>query len=118
MSTYKITNITNLAGKRDFKYNSTLDIEYVDKMIKKTVKIKAGDSLFFTVPSLPLSVQKLRIQKLVTVTEISESELAKNINQQKKLNVKKPEIIAQTDVEDYSKKDYKKRGKKVDYSDN
>ena len=40
MNTYKITNITNTVGKRDFKYNSDLNIEYVDNMVKKTIKNK------------------------------------------------------------------------------
>jgi hypothetical protein len=117
MSIYKITNITNLAGKRDFKYNSTLDVEYVDNMIKKVVKIKPGDNLFLTASTLPLSVHKLRIQNLVTVIEINGEELAKTVNALKKVTAKKPEMVIQSEVEDYSKKSYKKKGIKPDYSD-
>jgi hypothetical protein len=75
MNTYKITNITNLAGKRDFKFNSELDIEYVDNMIKKVVKVKPNESIFLTVETLPLSVHRLRVKNLVTITEISKNEL-------------------------------------------
>ena len=46
MGTFKITNITNLASKRDFKYNSILNIDYVDKMAKKIISIKPGDSAY------------------------------------------------------------------------
>ena len=77
MSTYKITNITNLLGKRDYKQNSVLDIEYVDEMLKKTIKLKAGDSLYLTVPTLPLSIHRLRVKKLITVTEVSPSDVEK-----------------------------------------
>ena len=96
MNTYKITNITNLAGKRDFKFNSDLDIEFVDKMVKKTVKIKAGNSVYLTVDSLPMSVHKLRAKNLVSVTEISPKELEISMNETKSKTV-------QTKNEDDSK---------------
>lgn len=83
MNTYKITNITNLAGKRDFKFNSELDIEYVDNITKKTVKVKPGDTIYLTVSSLPLSVHRLRVKNLITVAEVSAAELAKTINNAK-----------------------------------
>lgn len=77
MSTYKITNTTNLAGKRDFKYNSELDIQLVDNMVKKTIKIKPGDSVYLTVSSLPLSVHRLRVKHLVSVIEVSPNDIPK-----------------------------------------
>lgn len=80
MSTYKITNMTNLTGKRDFKHNSVLDIEYVDNMVKKTIQVKPGDSVYLTVPTLPLSVHRLRVKGLIVVTEISEAELVSVMN--------------------------------------
>ena len=76
MSTYKITNITHLAGKRDFKANSELDIEYVDNMLKRIVKVKPGKSIFLTIGTLPLSVHRLRVKNLITVEEVSATELA------------------------------------------
>jgi len=81
MNTYKITNITNLAGKRDFKFNSELDIEYVDNITKKTISVKPGDTVYLTVASLPLSVHRLRVKNLITVAEVSAIELAKTINE-------------------------------------
>lgn len=75
MKAFKITNITHLLGKRNFKENSELEFEYIDGMIKKTRKIKPKETIFLSLPSLPLSLHRLRINGLVTVTEISNSEM-------------------------------------------
>jgi len=81
MNTYKITNITNLAGKRDTNFNKVLDIEYLDNRIKKINKLKAGQSMFLSIQSLlPLSVHRLRIKGLISITEVSAAELAKSMN--------------------------------------
>ena len=72
MSTYKITNITNFLGKRDYKYNSNLDVEFVDNMIKKIVTIKPNDSVYLTISTLPLSVHRLRVKNLITVSEVDD----------------------------------------------
>jgi hypothetical protein len=113
MGTYKLTNVTNLAGKRDFKFNSVLDIEYIDEMMKKTVKLKPGDSLYLTVPTLPLSVHRLRVKKLIVVTEVSAAELenAKTLQPKPKEVVK--EDVAVNNAEEAkktSKKKYSKKG--------
>jgi hypothetical protein len=76
MNTFKITNITNFLGKRDAKANSILDIEYIDNMTKKLITIKPNESIYLTIPSLPLSVHRLRVKNLITVAVISETELA------------------------------------------
>lgn len=111
MSTYKITNITNLAGKRDFKFNSVLDIEYVDGMMKKTVKIKPGDSLYLTVPTLPLSVHRLRVKKLIAVTEVTADELEKAMKAAQPKSEKKVKIEAEDgdDATGVSKKSGKRK---------
>lgn len=75
MITYKITNISNLLGKRDPKFNSTIDIEYIDNMIRKNKTLAPNASLFLTVSSLPMSIHTLRAKNLITVTEINKSEL-------------------------------------------
>ena len=107
MSTYKITNITNFLGKRDFKFNSPIDVEYVDNMMKKGLTVKPGDSVFLTVPILPLSVHRLRVKNLVTVTEISKNELAAL------LESKKPKAVKVAVGEDEApKKSAKKKGVK------
>lgn len=75
MKTFRITNITNLLGKRSFKQNSELEVEYVDGMIKKTLKIKPQETIYLSLSSLPLSIHRLRIKGLVTVSEVSAKEL-------------------------------------------
>jgi hypothetical protein len=113
MGTYKLTNVTNLAGKRDFKFNSVLDIEYIDNMMKKTVKLKPGDSLYLTVPTLPLSVHRLRVKKLIVVTEVSATELEKaQTAQPKPKEVVKESVVAKEDeaAKKTSKKKYSKKG--------
>ena len=109
MSTYKITNITNTAGKRDFKFNSELSIEFIDNMMKKAIAIKPGDSVFLTVQSLPLSVQRLRVKGLVVVTEVSEAELAKTIVEVKPKKTKKIDEEAVKSEEESNKKFAKKK---------
>jgi hypothetical protein len=76
MGTFKITNITHLLGKREHKFNSVLDVDYVDNMMKKTIKIKAGNTVYLTTPSLPISAHLLRVKNLITVVEVSDNELA------------------------------------------
>lgn len=75
MGIYRITNITHTLGKRNAKYNSILDIAYVEKMMNKIIKVKPNDSVYLTVNKLPLSVHRLRVKKLVTVVEISKNDL-------------------------------------------
>ena len=93
MNTYKITNITNLVGKRDPKFNSIVNIEYVDNRIRKIKLLKAGESVFLTVQSLPLSVHRLRIKNLVEIAEVSPAELQKNIEASKPKPKKKPKVV-------------------------
>jgi hypothetical protein len=98
MGIYKITNISNLAGKRDFKYNAKLDIDYIDNMTKKIISIEPGKSVYLTIQSLPLSVHRLRVKNLITVSEINQSELANIVNDD---NLKKPKS---TYIEEQTKK--------------
>ena len=104
MNTYKITNTTNLVGKRDVKYNKVVDIEYIDNRVKKKIRLKAGDTVFLTVNSLPLSVHRLRIKNLITVIEISNTELNKKMEMikpktVKSKTIKKPIILDKYDNE-------------------
>jgi len=88
MTTYKITNVTNLVGKRDPKHNSIVNIDYVDNRTKKTLVLKAGDEVFISVQSLPLSVHRLRIKKLIEIAEVSPAVMKKAAP--KKPETKKP----------------------------
>lgn len=85
MTNFKITNITNTTGKRSMRFNSTLDIDYIDEMKKKTIKIKPGETVFLQIHSLPLSVHKLRVNKLISVIEVTNNELKNNMNIKKSI---------------------------------
>ena len=104
MSTFKITNITNYLGKRDAKYNTSLGIEYVDDMIKKTIDIKEGETIYLTMPSLPISVHLLRVKNFITVTEVGGDEIA-NI---KIKSIIKPIIETAPVIEEQQPKSIKK----------
>lgn len=114
MNTYKITNITNLIGKREKKYNSVLDIEYVDKMTKKIIKVNAGETIYLSIQTLPLSVQSLRVKGLITVTEVDPIEI----------NVSKPKPVEKKTVVDVEEKKIeikpitKKKTRKEEESEN
>lgn len=97
MNTYKITNITNLLPKRDRKFNAVVDMEYVDKMLKKTIKVKPNDSVFLTVPILPLSVHRLRLKNLITVLEVpTKTAMKKPVKAPKK--AAKPKAVKKTEA--------------------
>ncbi len=90
MKIFKITNITNLAGKRDAKFNSTLKIEYISGMKKLSIPVKAGETIFLKTDSLELSIHKLRVNNLIIVSEITEQELNESLNKSKPKIVEKP----------------------------
>ena len=109
MTNYKITNITNTAGKRSARFNSSLDIDYVDEMRKKTVKIKPGETVFLRIHSLPLSVHKLRVRKLVSVVEVSSNEVKNNMNIGKPVAIP---MVVKTETLEESEKTIASTGKK------
>ena len=113
MANYKITNLTNTAGKRDLKYNTTLSISYVDQMQKKTLQVKPGETVFLQIRSLPLSVHQLRVKKLISVVEISANELNNNMNASKPVVVPaKVEIPEEKEVSVETATEKRKTGKK------
>jgi len=99
MNSYKITNITNLVGKRDSKFNTVVDIEYIDNRIKKTIKLKSGETVYLTVSSLPLSIHRLRVKNLISISEINAVELAKTMDDlkpkttEKSKTTKRPVVV-------------------------
>jgi len=112
MSTYKITNITNFLGKRDYKYNSNLDVEFVDNMIKKIVTIKPNDNVYLTIPTLPLSVHRLRVKNLITVSEVDDVILSETSTKETPVKeTPKPEnvLIDQVEIKKIEKKVIEKK---------
>lgn len=96
MNTYKITNVTNLVGKRDPKFNSVVNVEYIDNRTRMVKVLNPSESVFLTVQSLPLSVHRLRIKKLVDIVEISPAELKKSMEVGKPKAAQKPKAAKKT----------------------
>ena len=123
MSTYKILNITDQLGKRDANFESTLKIDYVDGMDVKSVTVKSNEIIYLTVPSLPLSLHRMRIKNWVTIDEIGKKELKKTLaknkrskelkSSDKKVSVKKAVTTTTTTkkIRTYSKKTTTKANK-------
>lgn len=111
MSTFKITNITNLLGKRDQKYNSILNIEYVDNMKKKTITIKPNETKYLTIHRLPISAHVMRVKNLITVTEVSAAEIMHAMNNiaQKSQKTVTSQSNQNEITDDMSKKQNKKK---------
>lgn len=109
MNTYKITNISHLLGKRDHKYNSTLDIDYIDNMVKKVSQLRPEESLYLTVNTLPLSLHRLRIKNLIDVVEVSPDELKSIL--QVTAPKPEPEVVNAPMVEKDAKKKNTRRKK-------
>jgi hypothetical protein len=112
MSTYKITNITNTIEKRNINFNSILNVEYIDGMKKKGIVIKPNETIYITISSLPISVQRLRIKNLVSVIEVDSTELNKAISKIKPKTIK---AIKSSEIEPKLKEKYynlKRKNKK------
>jgi hypothetical protein len=113
MANYRITNVTNLAGKREIGFNSTLSIDYVESMMKKSISIKPGETVFLQISSLPLSVHRLRVKKLITVVEVSDSEMKNNLNASRPMVIPKGvETAEETEKRITTSTPKKKTGKK------
>ena len=115
MANFKITNITNTAGKRSARFNSILDIEYDDAMQKKTIKVKPGETVFLQIHTLPLSVHKLRVKKLISVSEISNNELRNSMNVGRPAVI--PVVIETPEETEMEKRNKKKVSKKTHESE-
>ena len=96
MNTYKITNITNLLGKRDFNYNTTLNIDILDGMLRKNIEVKPSMSVYVTLNKLPLNIHRLRIKGWVSVSIVGENEL----NEVKKKKDKTKKTVSSENIEE------------------
>lgn len=92
MKYFKIKNLTNTFKKRDARANTALDITYIDKMVKKNKKIFPDEILFLELLALPLSIHRMRINGLVTVSEISKDEFLSEQKKSSPKKVVKPEV--------------------------
>jgi hypothetical protein len=117
MGYYKITNITNTFSKRDVFFNKTVEIEYIDRMTKKTYSLKPADSMYLSVVALPMSVQKLKIKGQVIVSEIDKDFFktgVENKQQEEKKVVEQQHVDKSIDTDTKNKKKSNTKQKKND----
>lgn len=120
MSTFKIVNITDTLGKRDPNYNSTLKIDYNDGMNRKTILLDPNKTTYLTIPSMPLSIHKMRMKKWIIVDEINKKELKKQMDSQKQTPTpppnKKVTTTTTTKKKTYRRKSSSSKSKTSKYS--
>lgn len=85
MAYYKIKNLTHLLPKRHMNKNSVLDVQFVSGLEKRTHKLNTNSEIYISCTNLPISVHKLRMKKLVSVREVSQSEFFKAQNPKPKV---------------------------------
>jgi len=102
MKTWKITNITPTLNKRAAKYNSTINIEYVDDMEKKSFSIKPNEVALFSAPSLPISLHRYSMENIITIVEIGEKALG-DIIKSGNVKLKKKKTVETTTTTKKSK---------------
>ena len=110
MSTYKIINISNLVGTREPSYNTTVDIDYVEEMSVINTKLKPGEVMYMNIPTLPMSVHKLRTKGLVDVIEIN----SKEASLAAKPKISPPVVKKEDDEKKYQQHTQRKKEKKTD----
>lgn len=91
MGMYKIKNLTDSFGKRDADYNKVVSFQISNGLMKKTITIDPGNELYIELKMLPLDLQRLRIKKVISVTEIGNLEYNLKLRTQQAKN--KPAII-------------------------
>lgn len=72
MAKYKILNVTYKLNKRDVNYNKTLSFEVADGFKVKKIKIEPNQLIYLDISKLPLSLQKYRMEGLITVLQIND----------------------------------------------
>ena len=113
MALYKIINITETLNKRDGQFNKSIDIEYVDNMIKKSFSLKPNEIMYLQISSLPTSLHLLRSKKLINVIEISQNEFNNAKNPPKNVKIQKKDEHLEENANSNNKK-IKKESKKND----
>jgi hypothetical protein len=73
MAYYKIKNITSTLPKRHHDKDRPVKVEYLDGLITKNYMLKAGEEIYIICDNLPINLRKMRIDKLVSIQQISEN---------------------------------------------
>lgn len=87
MANYKIKNITNSLDKRNPNFNIILDLDYVDNMLKKTIKIKPNQEVVMSLGLIPQNINHLRMNKMIIIEEINDFQVQKICTNQNSIQV-------------------------------
>ena len=70
---YKVRSLTSKLSKRHAMKDATLNIEYRESFKQKKYELTPNGVLYISSPSLPVNLHKLRMQKMVTIVELSKN---------------------------------------------
>lgn len=104
MAKYKILNVTYKLNKRDVNYNKTLSFEVTEGFKINKIKIEPNQLIYLDVSKLPLSLQKYRLDGLITVLQINDLDYKREL---KDFNNKKFVLDGDKDDKINSKKEVK-----------
>lgn len=106
MAKYKILNVTYKLNKRDVNYNKTLSFEVTEGFKINKIKIEPNQLIYLDVSKLPLSLQKYRLDGLITVLQINDLDYKREL---KDFNNKKFVLDGDKDDKINSKKEVKEK---------
>lgn len=124
MAKYKILNVTYKLNKRDVNYNKTLSFEVTEGFKINKVKIEPNQLIYLDISKLPLSLQKYRMEGLITILQINDLDYKRELKEfnKKKLVVDNKDDKTSKKTKDFNKKTTSKQNKinsiKKDVEDN
>lgn len=113
MAKYKILNVTYKLNKRDVNYNKTLSFEVTEGFKVKKIKIEPNQLIYLDVSKLPLSLQKYRMEGLITILQINDLDYKRELKEfnKKKLVVDNKDDKTSKKTKDFNKKTTSKQNK-------
>ena len=113
MATYKILNGTYKLNKRDVNYNKTLSFEVTEGFKINKVKIEPNQLIYLDISKLPLSLQKYRMEGLITILQINDLDYKRELKEfnKKKLVVDNKDDKTSKKTKEIDKKTTSKQNK-------
>jgi hypothetical protein len=113
MAKYKILNVTYKLNKRDVNYNKTLSFEVTEGFKINKVKIEPNQLIYLDISKLPLSLQKYRMEGLITILQINDLDYKRELKEfnKKKLVVDNKDDKTSKKTKEIDKKTTSKQNK-------
>lgn len=113
MAKYKILNVTYKLNKRDVNYNKTLSFEVTEGFKINKVKIEPNQLIYLDISKLPLSLQKYRMEGLITILQINDLDYKRELKEfnKKKLVVNNKDDKTSKKTKEIDKKTTSKQNK-------